>query len=86
MPSAPSGAVIMIAITATERMIFPHGRPAARGTEPIACLDSCFWQISNDTKEPFFDRKAGFECTEQHSEGSKEECGKNHENGCKSGF
>ena len=42
MPSAPSGAVIMIAITATERMIFPHGRPAARGTEPIAAWTVAF--------------------------------------------
>ena len=36
MPIAPRGAVIRIAITATESTIFPQGRPRDIGTEPIA--------------------------------------------------
>ena len=42
MPKAPSGAVIIIAITATESTIFPHGNPAAKGTEPIAACTVAF--------------------------------------------
>ena len=36
MPIAPSGAVIRMATTATERTICPHESPIAIGTEPIA--------------------------------------------------
>ena len=36
IPIAPSGAVISIARTATESMIFPQGKPSDNGTEPIA--------------------------------------------------
>ena len=36
IPKAPTGAAVTIAITATDKTIFPHARPAASGTEPIA--------------------------------------------------
>ena len=36
MPKAPSGAVMIIARTATDSTILPQGRPIASGTEPIA--------------------------------------------------
>ena len=36
IPNAPSGAVIIIASTATDKIILPQASPAARGTEPIA--------------------------------------------------
>ena len=42
IPNAPNGAVMIIAITATERTIFPHGSPAANGTEPIAACTVAF--------------------------------------------
>ena len=36
MPIAPSGAVTIIASTATESTICPQASPAAKGTEPMA--------------------------------------------------
>ena len=42
IPSAPSGAVIIMAITATDSTILPHGSPAARGTEPMAAWTVAF--------------------------------------------
>jgi len=42
MPNAPNGAVMMMAMTATERMILPQPRPAARGTEPMAAWTVAF--------------------------------------------
>ena len=42
MPNAPNGAVITIAITATDKTIFPHERPAAKGTDPIAACTVAF--------------------------------------------
>ena len=36
MPMAPRGAVMRIASTATERTIWPQGRPMAKGTDPMA--------------------------------------------------
>ena len=36
MPKAPSGAVMMMASTATDKTIFPQGRPRDNGTEPMA--------------------------------------------------
>ena len=42
MPSAPRGAVIKIASTATDSTILPHGSPIASGTEPIAACTVAF--------------------------------------------
>ena len=50
MPKAPSGAVIIIAITATESTIFPHGNPAAKGTEPIAACTVAFGRYATTQK------------------------------------
>lgn len=42
MPSAPIGAVMRIARTATERTSCPQGSPIASGTEPIAACTVAF--------------------------------------------
>ena len=42
IPNAPSGAVIIIASTATDKIILPQASPAARGTEPIAAWTVAF--------------------------------------------
>ena len=42
IPIAPSGAVIRIARTATERTICPQESPIAIGTEPIAAWTVAF--------------------------------------------
>ena len=42
IPSAPIGAVITIAITATDSTSVPQESPAARGTDPIAACTVAF--------------------------------------------
>ena len=42
MHSAPKGAVIKIATTATVNTIFPQDNPIARGTPPIAACTVAF--------------------------------------------
>ena len=42
IPSAPSGAVIRMASTATDRTILPQDNPIDNGTEPIAAYTVAF--------------------------------------------